>query len=103
LSSWNDVLDYCRTSMVAFADKEHAISQKLNAAIAVIGIDIGKNSFHMWVMITAVPSCCGRSGHGARWNAARQPADVLDQYGGLRRRASSQSQAPYAWSRRPPE
>ena len=24
--------------------KEHAMSQKLNAAIAVIGIDIGKNS-----------------------------------------------------------
>src|SRR5713226_9265554 len=28
-------------------DKEHAMSQKLNAAIAVIGIDIGKNSFHL--------------------------------------------------------
>jgi hypothetical protein len=28
-------------------DKEHALSQKLNAAIAVIGIDIGKNSFHI--------------------------------------------------------
>src|SRR6266436_9424782 len=28
-------------------DKEHAMSQKLNAAIAVIGIDIGKNSFHI--------------------------------------------------------
>jgi transposase len=28
-------------------DKEHAMSQKLNASIAVIGIDIGKNSFHM--------------------------------------------------------
>ena len=28
-------------------DKEHATSQKLNAAIAVIGIDIGKNSFHI--------------------------------------------------------
>jgi transposase len=26
-------------------DKEHTMSQKLNAAIAVIGIDIGKNSF----------------------------------------------------------
>jgi hypothetical protein len=68
LSSWNDVLDYCRTSMVAFAEKEHAISQKLNAAIAVIGIDIGKNSFHMWVMITTVPSCCGRSGR--KWGHA---------------------------------
>jgi transposase len=26
-------------------DKEHAMSQKLNTATAVIGIDIGKNSF----------------------------------------------------------
>src|SRR5512137_25346 len=28
-------------------DKEHAMSQTLNAAIAVVGIDIGKNSFHI--------------------------------------------------------
>jgi len=28
-------------------DKEHAMSAKLNTAIAVIGIDIGKNSFHV--------------------------------------------------------
>lgn len=28
-------------------DKEHAMSQTLNIAIAVIGIDIGKNSFHV--------------------------------------------------------
>jgi len=28
-------------------DKEHAMSQTLNTAIAVIGIDIGKNSFHV--------------------------------------------------------
>ena len=28
-------------------DKERATSQKLNAAIAVIGIDIGKDSFHI--------------------------------------------------------
>jgi transposase len=28
-------------------DKEHAMSQKLNTSIAVIGIDIGKNSFHI--------------------------------------------------------
>jgi transposase len=27
--------------------KEHAMSQKLNSAGAVIGIDIGKNSFHI--------------------------------------------------------
>jgi hypothetical protein len=28
-------------------DKEHAVSQTLNATIAVVGIDIGKNSFHI--------------------------------------------------------
>jgi hypothetical protein len=27
-------------------DKEHTMSQTPNTAIAVIGIDIGKNSFH---------------------------------------------------------
>jgi transposase len=28
-------------------DKEHAMSQNLNSQVAVIGIDIGKNSFHV--------------------------------------------------------
>jgi transposase len=28
-------------------DEEHAMSHKLNSGIAVIGIDIGKNSFHI--------------------------------------------------------
>ena len=28
-------------------DEEHAMSQNLNSAVAVIGIDIGKNSFHI--------------------------------------------------------
>jgi len=28
-------------------DKEYAMSEKLDTAIAVIGIDIGKNSFHV--------------------------------------------------------
>ena len=28
-------------------DKEHAMSQILNVAVAVVGIDIGKNSFHI--------------------------------------------------------
>jgi hypothetical protein len=28
-------------------DKEHAMSQKLDTTIAIIGIDIGKNSFHV--------------------------------------------------------
>jgi len=28
-------------------DEEHAMAHKLNSGIAVIGIDIGKNSFHV--------------------------------------------------------
>jgi hypothetical protein len=28
-------------------DKEHAMLQSLNSAVAVVGIDIGKNSFHI--------------------------------------------------------
>ena len=28
-------------------DKEHAVSQNLSSAIASIGINIGKNSFHV--------------------------------------------------------
>ena len=28
-------------------DEEHAMAQKLDSGIAVIGIDIGKNSFHV--------------------------------------------------------
>ena len=28
-------------------DKEHAMSQNLGSAVAVVGIDIGKNSFHV--------------------------------------------------------
>jgi hypothetical protein len=38
--------------------KEHAMSQNLNSAVAVIGIDIGKNSFH------------GRAGRSRRHCAA---------------------------------
>jgi hypothetical protein len=55
------------------------MSQKLNAEIAVIGIDIGKNSFHI----------VGHDPRGAiaqrqRWSrgAARQPATVLAPRGG---------------------
>jgi hypothetical protein len=43
------VLEPCRHEKLARGaqDKEHAMSQKLSAAIVVIGIDIGKNSFHI--------------------------------------------------------
>ena len=48
-------------------DKEHAMSQTPNTAIAVIGIDIGKNSFHVVGHVRAAPSCCGKSGRVAKW------------------------------------
>ena len=38
---------------------------KLNSTIAVIGIDIGKNSFH--AMTSAVRLYCDKSGRVARW------------------------------------
>jgi len=43
------VLPPCQRKMLAKGteDKEYAMSQKLNSAIAAIGIDIGKNSFHL--------------------------------------------------------
>ena len=37
-----------------------------HTAVAVIGIDIGKNSFHVVGLDNAVQSCCVRSGHVAR-------------------------------------
>jgi hypothetical protein len=48
-------------------DEEHAMSQTANTAIAVIGIDIGKNSFHVVATMRAAPSCCGKSGRVAKW------------------------------------
>jgi hypothetical protein len=64
--------------------------QSNNCAIAVIGIDIGKNSFHV----------VGHDQRGAivlrqKWSrgqvgATCQPATVPDRDGGLRRRTSSQ-------------
>src|SRR3954447_23189995 len=70
------------------------------SAIAVIGIDIGKNSFHV----------VGLDGRGAivlrqKWvawsgrNTLCQYVPVPDRHGGLRRCASSQSQAQGAGAR----
>src|SRR4051812_16885168 len=83
-------------------DKEQTMSQKLDASPAVIGIDIGKNWFHIigqnqrGGIVTAAEVVTRPGG-----NATRQPAAVLDRHGGLRRRASPQSQAANAWPRRP--
>ena len=35
-------------------------------AIAVVGVDIGKNSFHIVASMIAVRSCCVRSGRVAK-------------------------------------
>ena len=83
-------------------DKEHAMSQTPNTAIAVIGIDIGKNSFHL-------------VGHDARRHRAaakvvawpsgsesRQYTALPDRHGSLRRRTSPEPQTRIAWSRAPP-
>jgi transposase len=68
------------------------MSQKLNSAIAVIGIDIGKNSFHV----------VGHDRRGAivlrqKWSRGQVETRLANLppclIGGLRRRASSQPQA----------
>ena len=69
-------------------DKEHTMSQTPNTAMAVIGIDIGKNSFHV----------VGQDARGAivlrqvvAWpsgSAARQYTALPDRHGSLRRRTS---------------
>ena len=43
------------------------MSQPVSTTIAVMGIDIGKNSFHVVGLDHAARSCCGRGGHVARW------------------------------------
>ena len=76
------------------------MSQTPNTAIAVIGIDIGKNSFHV----------VGHDARGAivlrqKWSrgpsgsAARQYTALPDRHGSLRRRTSPEPQTRIAWSR----
>jgi hypothetical protein len=52
-------------------DKEHAMSQTPNTAITVIGIDIGKNSFH-------VDANSGKSTCNARLMLTREVGDALN-------------------------
>ena len=83
-------------------DKEHAMSQNINGAVAVIGIDIGKNSFHV----------VGLDDRGAivlrqKWSRGQiearvgQYAAVPGRHGSLRRCASPQSEAAGIGPRRP--
>ena len=71
-------------------DKEHAMSQKLDTSPAVIGIDIGKNSFHIVGQnqrgaVVLRQKVVARSGGGPTCESAA----VSDRHGGLRRRPSS--------------
>ena len=61
-------------------DKEHAMSQTANSAIAVIGIDIGKNSFHV-------------VGHDARGASAAAP-DPKETWAGLKFRSAGSPAPP---------
>jgi hypothetical protein len=71
-------------------DEEHAMSQTPNTAMAVIGIDVGKNSFHV----------VGHDARGAivlrqkwsRGSAARQYSALPDRHESLRRRTSPEPQ-----------
>lgn len=65
-------------------DKEHAMSEKLSAAIPVIGIGIGKSSFHMvGLNERSVIKLRQKWSRGQLGNAARQPAAWTDRDGGL--------------------
>jgi transposase len=75
------------------------MSQKLNGAIAVIGIDIGKNSFHVVGLVTRRNRAAAKVVTRAGRNATCQLAGVLDRDGSMRRRASSEPKAQGAWAR----
>src|SRR6516225_3655347 len=82
--------------------KEHAMSGKHNSVIAAIGIDIGKNSFHVVGL-----DCRGAIALRQKWVAwpggstPRQHAGLPDRHGGLCRCPSSEPPAQIAWPRCP--
>ena len=75
------------------------MSQKLDTSPAVVGIDIGKNSFHI----------VGQNQRGAivlrqKWSRGQVEARLAnipppDRHGSLRRRTSPEPQTRIAWSR----
>ena len=76
--------------------------EKLNTAIAAIGIDIGKNSFHVVGQdLRAAPSwnCAAKVVAWPGGSAARQYTGLPDRHGSLRRRTSPEPQARIARSR----
>jgi len=68
------------------------MSQKLNSAIAVIGIDIGKNSFHVVGQNKrGADRAAAEMVAGPSRSAACQHATLPDRHGSMRWRTSSQS------------
>ena len=64
------------------------MSQKLNSAIAVIGIDIGKNSFHVVGQNKrGADRAAAEMVAGPGRSAACQRAALPNRHGGLRRRS----------------
>src|SRR5262249_26428863 len=80
--------------------KEHAMSQNFNSAVAVIGIDIGKNSFHVVGLADRGAIVASEVVAWADRSTASQFAAVPNRHGSLRWCASSQSEAEGIGSRR---
>ncbi len=69
------------------------MSPTLNACNRRVGIDIGKNSFHIVGHDERGTIVLRQKWSRAKWRPLCQHAAVPDRHGGLCRRASSQSQA----------
>ena len=79
--------------------KEHAMSETHNSVIAVIGIDIGKNSFHVFCRSAIAPRPSRPTFAWPGGDTVRQHASLPDRHGGLCRSPSSQPPAQLAWPR----
>jgi hypothetical protein len=76
------------------------MSQNLSSAIAAIGIDIGKNSFHVVGLDARGAILLRQKWSRGQRRPASEHAAVFDRHGGVCWRASPQSQAQGVWSRR---
>ena len=66
------------------------MSEKLNTTVAVMGIDIGKNSFHVIGLDACARLRCDKSGRAARWKRGSPTCRRADRDGSLRRCTSSE-------------
>jgi hypothetical protein len=69
------------------------MTNKSNPAIVTMGIDIGKNSFHVVGLDQRGAIVLRQKRSRGQIDAAREPPAVSDRHGGLRWRASLESQA----------